>query len=481
MPLFLKYRPRDFDSLSAQNFIKETLKKSVQDDKLVWAYLFCWPRGTWKTSSARIFAKAINCQNPKSWNPCQDCDICNSFDNGSLVDIIEIDAASNTWVDNIRSIIERAQFSPNKTKYKIYIIDEVHMLSKWAFNALLKILEEPPEHVKFILATTEVHKIPETILSRCQRYDFENIPNEDIKSRLEFIAKAESVEIDDKSMEFIVKNSMGWLRNAISLFEQFIVNSSISYENIEKNLWLSNSDEMDNFYKMLLEKDIKALEFVESFRTWSKNIKVFFRDFIYFLKEKLILDLDKNYTENIYFIDTFLDSYSKSKTSFDESLVFLVWVAKIIWWYSENTKIVERPEKIVEKKNDIKKEEKTNNKQKNNLVHDDLMDVFWSSSEEDPFASLESSPKLKEDTISSLDNKWFSIDSLISEIKKEKGKSFLSLWIKSSKCDFSDNTLKIKSKTKFNFDKMNTSDNISLIKQKLDYLWYKDAWVEIIF
>ena len=181
MSLYLKYRPKDFSSLVWQNFIRDTLKSAVRNNKLVWAYIFTWPRGTGKTSSARIFALAMNCIHPVEGNPCGKCEICTSFKEGKLLDIIEIDAASNTWVDNVRELIEKAQFTPNRTKYKIYIIDEVHMLSKWAFNALLKILEEPPSHVKFILATTEIHKVLDTILSRCQRYDFRSIQNSDIQ------------------------------------------------------------------------------------------------------------------------------------------------------------------------------------------------------------------------------------------------------------------------------------------------------------
>ena len=232
MALYLKYRPQDFSSLVGQEFIKTTLKAAVDQDKTVGAYLFTGGRGTGKTSTARIFAKAINCENPKSGDPCGKCSICKEFAENALIDIVEIDAASHTGVDNIREIIEKAQFQPTRTKYKIYIIDEVHMLSKGAFNALLKILEEPPEHIKFILATTEIHKIPETILSRCQRYDFRNFSDEDISSRLSYIAEQEKVKIDQESLQYITKNAEGGMRNAISLFEQLIVEDTISFDHI---------------------------------------------------------------------------------------------------------------------------------------------------------------------------------------------------------------------------------------------------------
>jgi len=222
MALYLKYRPQDFKSLVGQEFVKNTLQKAVANEKTVGAYLLCWPRWTGKTSTARILAKAVNCENPDNWNPCNKCNICEAINSESLVDVIEIDAASHTWVDNIREIIEKAQFRPTNAKYKIYIIDEVHMLSKGAFNALLKILEEPPKYVKFILATTETHKVPDTIISRCQRYDMKNISIEDIKSRLEFISKEEKIEIDKESLDYIAQNSWWALRNALSLFEQLV-------------------------------------------------------------------------------------------------------------------------------------------------------------------------------------------------------------------------------------------------------------------
>ena len=230
MALYLKYRPLDFSSLVGQDFIKDTLKTAVAENKTVGAYIFTGPRGTWKTSTARIFAKAINCKSTKNWDPDLECDICKAFANDNLIDVIEIDAASHTWVDNIREIIEKAQFRPTQAEYKIYIIDEVHMLSKWAFNALLKILEEPPKHVKFILATTEINKVPDTILSRCQRYDFKNFTDEEIQWRLEYIASLESIQVDEESYKYIVKRSEGGMRNAVSLFEQLISENKISFK-----------------------------------------------------------------------------------------------------------------------------------------------------------------------------------------------------------------------------------------------------------
>ncbi len=207
MALYLKYRPQTFSDMVGQDFIKKTLKAAVAQEKTVGAYLFTGPRGTGKTSSARIFARAINCMSPKQGDPCLECEVCQEFERNALIDIIEIDAASHTGVDNIRDIIDKAQFQPTKTRYKVYIIDEVHMLSKGAFNALLKILEEPPKHVKFILATTEIHKVPDTILSRCQRYDFKNFTDAEIIARLEYIASQECISVDTESYEYIAKTA----------------------------------------------------------------------------------------------------------------------------------------------------------------------------------------------------------------------------------------------------------------------------------
>ena len=206
MSLYQKYRPRDFSSLVGQTFIKQALTTALTQDKTVGAYLFCGSRGTGKTSVARILAQSINCTDrTKEGDPCGKCMNCEAFARGGMLDVIEIDAASNTGVDNIREMIEKAQFQPNQGKYKIYIIDEVHMLSKGAFDALLKTLEEPPSHVKFILATTEIHKIPETILSRCQRYDFRKISETDIIARLQFVAESENIKTEEKALSLVAR------------------------------------------------------------------------------------------------------------------------------------------------------------------------------------------------------------------------------------------------------------------------------------
>ena len=218
--LYRKWRPMTFDDVISQQHTTDTLKKQIISGKTAHAYLFTGSRGTGKTTCARILAKAVNCRNMKDGNPCLECDICRDADSGALTDIVEIDAASNNGVDNIRDLRDGAVYTPERGAYKIYIIDEVHMLSQGAFNALLKIMEEPPPYVKFILATTEIHKVPATIASRCQRYDFRRIKAEDIASRLKFIAQQESLELTDDGAAMIAKLADGGMRDAVSLLDQ---------------------------------------------------------------------------------------------------------------------------------------------------------------------------------------------------------------------------------------------------------------------
>lgn len=217
--LYRKWRPRTFDDVVGQEHITTTLKNEVATGRPSHAYLFCGTRGTGKTSCSKILAKAVNCPNQQDGNPCNSCDICRGIDDDSILDVTEIDAASNSGVDNIRDLREEANFTPAMTRYRVYIIDETHMLSVGAFNALLKIMEEPPEHVLFILATTEIHKVPATILSRCQRFDFKRIASEVIAQRLLYIAGEEAVALDDDAALLIARLADGGMRDALSLLD----------------------------------------------------------------------------------------------------------------------------------------------------------------------------------------------------------------------------------------------------------------------
>lgn len=221
-PLHHKYRPQTFTELVGQDAIAQTLSHALEQQRIAPAYLFCGPRGTGKTSSARILAKSLNCltQGQPDPHPCGQCDVCRGISNGSILDIVEIDAASNTGVDNIRELIERAQFAPVQCRFKVYVIDECHMLSTAAFNALLKTLEEPPEHVIFVLATTDPQRVLPTIISRCQRFDFRRIPLEAMVSHLQAIAQQESIDITEEAVRLVAQIAQGGLRDAQSLLDQ---------------------------------------------------------------------------------------------------------------------------------------------------------------------------------------------------------------------------------------------------------------------
>ena len=218
--LYRKYRPQTFDDVSGQLAVTQTLKTQLQSGRMSHAYLFTGSRGTGKTSCAKILAKAVNCQNPQDGNPCNCCDACRSIDSGSCLDVLEIDAASNNGVDNVRDLRDDAVYTPSQVKKRVYIIDEVHMLSISAFNALLKIVEEPPEHLMFILATTELHKVPATILSRCQRFSFRRISQEDIAARLQYVAYQENIDLDDGAARVLGRLADGALRDGLSLLDQ---------------------------------------------------------------------------------------------------------------------------------------------------------------------------------------------------------------------------------------------------------------------
>jgi len=502
MSLYLKYRPKTFDDLIDQDFVKHTLQEAIKQDKTVWAYLFCGPRWTGKTSSARIFAKGVNCQNiTDNWNPCLECDICNAFEADKLLDIIEIDAASHTWVDNIREIIERAQFAPNLAKYKIYIIDEVHMLSKGAFNALLKILEEPPTHVKFILATTEVHKIPETILSRTQRYDFKRITLTGIIKRLEYIAEQEWVKAEDKALEYIANNSDWALRNAINQFEQFIINNEVKLENITKILGLTSQDELENLLYKLLTKDKTVITDVEELYNNWKNIKLLIKDLLYFTKEKLLRKIGDDDEKNLVeILETLNEAYIKSKTSFDEVTPFTIAFVKLIssYNYNEETVVKATPIKVgvntttakpqekpvkqevkPEPKIVEKKEEKT---QKSWIdvwditdVFGDLDDVFWWKTQE---PKAQNNTEIKEEKTEKKQVNYpswlpFEIKDLTAIISKTKWMAMVSSWLKQSTCYIQAGVFIAKINNGLVYKKLNKTESIEVIRWALSELWHE--------
>lgn len=289
--LYRKYRPKTFDDVYGQQIVVQTLKNVIKNNKLTHAYLFVGPRGTGKTSIAKIFAKTINCLHPEDGLSCEKCDICISNNLNENVDIIEMDAASNNGVDEIREIRNHITLLPTVSKYKIYIIDEVHMLTTGAFNALLKTLEEPPEHIIFILATTEPHKIPLTIMSRCQSFEFKPIPVATIKERLKYICAQENINIDDKSLNLIAEESNGGLRDAVSMLDQLnaYADGNIKYEDVLLLNGRINDDEIEKFMTEMVNDDLNSVfTKIESWQEEGKNFIYISEDFIRFLRNELI-------------------------------------------------------------------------------------------------------------------------------------------------------------------------------------------------
>ena len=289
--LYRKYRPKTFDDVYGQQIVVQTLKNVIKNNKLTHAYLFVGPRGTGKTSIAKIFAKTINCLHPEDGLSCEKCDICISNNSNENVDIIEMDAASNNGVDEIREIRNHITLLPTVSKYKIYIIDEVHMLTTGAFNALLKTLEEPPEHIIFILATTEPHKIPLTIMSRCQSFEFKPIPVATIKERLKYICAQENININDKSLNLIAEESNGGLRDAVSMLDQLnaYADGNIKYEDVLLLNGRINDNEIEKFMTEMVNDDLNSVfTKIESWQEEGKNFIYICEDFIRFLRNELI-------------------------------------------------------------------------------------------------------------------------------------------------------------------------------------------------
>ncbi len=276
--IYRKWRPTVFDDVVGQEHITETLKNQLKTGKLAHAYLFCGTRGTGKTTAAKILSRAVNCENPQNGSPCNECSICRGIADGSIMDVYEIDAASNNGVDNIREIIDDAKYVASEAKYRVYIIDEVHMLSGGAFNALLKTLEEPPEHVIFILATTEAHKVPQTILSRCQRFDFKRIRPEDIIRRMREIAMGDELSITDEAYRLLAQLADGSMRDGLSILERCIsaAGNSLTYDTIISVLGITGSAPLFKIADAVNEGSAKGvLEIIDSLMKDGKDLHVF--------------------------------------------------------------------------------------------------------------------------------------------------------------------------------------------------------------
>ena len=325
--LYRKFRPMTFKEMVGQEHITRTLRNQIIANRVGHAYLFNGGRGTGKTSAAKILARAINCLNPQDGEPCNECEICKSAINGSLTDIVEMDAASNNSVEDIRSIREEVNFLPTKAKYRVYIIDEVHMLSTGAFNALLKTLEEPPEHVKFILATTEPQRLPATILSRCQRFDFKRISNEDVIKRLKIVCNESKVEITEEALNIIAVLSEGAMRDALSILERCIQDgeNKIDEDKIKELVGIPKFDYINRIIQAILKYDVE--EAINSFNdviNQGKDLENFLWEMIKYLRDILVYKtcgkLDMYNEQELNEIKKVIDIASK------ERLVNLIYV-----------------------------------------------------------------------------------------------------------------------------------------------------------
>ena len=351
--LYRKYRPKDFSEIAGESDIVKTLKNSLDNDRISHAYLFSGPRGVGKTTSARLIAKGVNClKNGISSSPCNECENCREIDNGSFIDLIEIDAASNRGIDEIRELKDKINYQPSKGRKKIYIIDEVHMLTKEAFNALLKTLEEPPEHVIFILATTEPDKILPTIISRCQRYDFKSLTYTEVKDKLSEICRGENVEIDEGSLGLIYESSGGSMRDAISILERVIITylgEKIDEDKCSKVIGITSKTLLKEFLGIVKGNRVsEGAVFLDKLWLDSLDIEKFFKDFGKYIKN-LVLSGEMEAEEGLKIIGNIFDSLNKFKNEEDKRLLGYVVLNSLIKKRQEEVKEVVVEKQVVYK------------------------------------------------------------------------------------------------------------------------------------
>ena len=347
--LYRVYRPKNFSDVIGQEHIVRTLKNQIENNNVGHAYLFCGTRGTGKTSTAKIFSRAVNCTNLHNDEPCNECENCREILEDKNMDVVEIDAASNNSVDDIRELRENVKYSPAKSKYKVYIIDEVHMLSQGAFNALLKTLEEPPSYVIFILATTEPHKIPATILSRCQRFDFKRVTVKDISSRMRYICEKEGIEADEKALNLIARNSQGALRDALSILDQCISfeGNKISYNDVIELLGSVNIEQLFDLAESIIKEDTrKSLQILNDFIIWGKDVRNLVNDLIDHFRNLMVCKISNDLDEIISLPEETIDLLKQQAETIDTNN--LIRILNILSEAQDGMKISSNPRVLME-------------------------------------------------------------------------------------------------------------------------------------
>ncbi|MDO4504378.1 MAG: DNA polymerase III subunit gamma/tau [Clostridia bacterium] len=417
--LYRKWRPKTFDDVIGQAHVVKTLKNEVMSKRISHAYLFTGSKGTGKTSCAKILAKAINCMNSSDGNPCGKCEVCKSIEQNNMLDITEIDAASNNGVENIRSMREEAVFSPANCKYRVYIVDEVHMLSVGAFNAFLKILEEPPEHVVFILATTEVHKIPATIISRCQRFDFYKIGTENICKRLEYICEKENIKIESSAIKLIANSSDGAMRDALSILDQCanVCENDIDEKSVKNILGIVGTEYLVEVVEYILKsKTVECVEFINKMYSESKNmVKLceelleYFRDILEFqitgvCNNESIKDLDLsvfNLDKILVILEILQQAYKNMNSGVDKKIEMEITLLKLFVLNNRNIISDDTSEKTIKIKENskekpifkeiIEKSDLQNKALSDNISSEERIFEYW----QDVLSSLKNEDNLK--------------------------------------------------------------------------------------
>lgn len=459
MSLYTKYRPKDWDSLIGQDLIKTILASSLKNNSTSHAYIFTGSRWTGKTTSARILAKALNCTNLQNWNPCHNCENCIAFENNNLLDIIEIDAASNTGVDNVRELIDDAKFEPIQWKYKIYIIDEVHMLSTGAFNALLKTMEEPPKHIKFILATTEIHKVPETIQSRAHRFDFNKINEKDIFERLKFVCESENIEFEENALKILAKTARWALRDWLKLLEQFSINNVVKEEDIKKSLSILDENFLEEIIEILKNKNTEKLnQILNELKNKNIDAQNFFDQILLKLKDKMFENLNnENFEKYNHIMWIFIDLYDSIKKILNNSLIIEIALIRSISQNTTKNKI-----EIFEnfdQKNEIKISQNTNFETKNiNNFKNEEKIITKTESEKNIFVKPIEDKKIEEIPQKQETNQNFSAFNflkLVSELQKTNPS--ISATIKKASFKQNENILELSFKSNWDINLMNDS------------------------